>query len=932
VAELSALDRLVAGLASGRGGVGWVQGEAGIGKSALIDAVAARASVLGCVVFRGAADALMEAFPLRLMAECLGISAHSQDEASVHISALLRGEPVSAAAIDPVLAAGERMLELVDLECANGPLVLVVEDLHWADEPSLLLWSRLARAVDQIPLLLIGSARPLPHRQKLDQLRGMVTARGGAVVDLGPLDAGSVLELAARIARGVPGPKLSAALGRAGGNPLYVRELIDALVREELVVADGTSAELKGDAAATPASLNVAIGSRLGFMPQATRSVLRMAALLGNEFDAAELSAVTRQPLIELAPVLAEAITGGVISDADGRLRFRHELIHQALLDETPSAMRSALRAEIARLVAAAGGGVDGVARHLLAVPGPVGDWALGWLAAVPEAALHALPQVSAELLGRAIESADEDDEHWEPLATRLAQVLFWLGSDAQAVRVATAVAARAGDPALKARMRIQVIRSAGRAGLLDEARPLLLRSPADDDLPPPWRARLAAWSALMLHDSGQKPEGAATALEALDLATATGDPLSIAYARHAASICCGPASRPVHLRAALEALTRRDPDSMDLRMLLLSNYVTQADHLGQEEEAERALAEAVPLADRIGTARAARIRAIASEFCYRHGRWDEVLVHLASLQPDVLDAERASHVQALGAMIALQRGDRDGADAYLRGAIAGAPQSLDQQASLFTPITEALALRAEVNGDLARATRLLAARLTAVRDPDEHPDEMPELLFLALSAGDAATASAAAAQAETDLAGNKAPHQLMAARFCRALSAQDAEGLLAVAASYREFGWLPRCAFALEAAAAAFAAAGETTRARAALTDAVLIYSDLGATWNIRRADSRLRPYGVRRGPRSMHRRAATGWEALTPAEETIARLVAGGASNPDIASELFLSRNTVQTHVSNILTKLGARSRVDIARATAARPPSEAADQRTA
>jgi DNA-binding NarL/FixJ family response regulator len=71
-----------------------------------------------------------------------------------------------------------------------------------------------------------------------------------------------------------------------------------------------------------------------------------------------------------------------------------------------------------------------------------------------------------------------------------------------------------------------------------------------------------------------------------------------------------------------------------------------------------------------------------------------------------------------------------------------------------------------------------------------------------------------------------------------------------------------------------------------------------------------------VRRGPRAAHRRATTGWEALTATEQRVAALVAEGRSNPDIAAELLLSRRTVQTHVSKILAKLGYSSRIEIAR----------------
>ena len=114
-------------------------------------------------------------------------------------------------------------------------------------------------------------------------------------------------------------------------------------------------------------------------------------------------------------------------------------------------------------------------------------------------------------------------------------------------------------------------------------------------------------------------------------------------------------------------------------------------------------------------------------------------------------------------------------------------------------------------------------------------------------------------------------------------------------------------------------AAGGELPAARAACAEAAGIYHRLGAEWDLLRAETRLRPYHIRRS--GTRRRPATGWDALTSTELTVARLVGGGRSNPDIAAELFLSRRTVETHVSHIVAKLGARSRIEIAHAVAVR-----------
>jgi DNA-binding CsgD family transcriptional regulator len=133
----------------------------------------------------------------------------------------------------------------------------------------------------------------------------------------------------------------------------------------------------------------------------------------------------------------------------------------------------------------------------------------------------------------------------------------------------------------------------------------------------------------------------------------------------------------------------------------------------------------------------------------------------------------------------------------------------------------------------------------------------------------------------------------------------------------YRAVGPAVELPAALEDLAVVLAERGHEEDARAALNEAAGLYEGVGARWDTRRAEGRLRPYGIRRGVRG--RRAArptSGWAALTPTEVKIAALVARGDSTADIARGMFLSRRTVQTYISHILTKLDASSRVDIVR----------------
>jgi DNA-binding CsgD family transcriptional regulator len=157
----------------------------------------------------------------------------------------------------------------------------------------------------------------------------------------------------------------------------------------------------------------------------------------------------------------------------------------------------------------------------------------------------------------------------------------------------------------------------------------------------------------------------------------------------------------------------------------------------------------------------------------------------------------------------------------------------------------------------------------------------------------------------------------------CCGLAGRDPDLLAEAAASYRSAGQKFQLAQAVEDLGIVLAGRGETAAARPHLVQALRLYEDLAATWDLHRIRARFREYGIRAGSHAARDRPATGWASLTNTESGIARLIADGKSNPEIAHTLFLSRRTVETHVSHILAKLGQRSRVDITRLAAAHPP---------
>ena len=311
-AELALLAGLVAGLSAGVGGVVLVEGEQGIGKSSVLRAGLAGAEAAGYTVLWGAADELGQRFPLQLMMQCLG-SAAEPEQVGEFLTG--RGGVMSG---DPVLAGVERLLAVVDRLCARSPVVLVAEDLQWADDASVLVWSRLCQAVGQLPLLLAGSWRPGTGREDLGRLRRGVTSRSGNVVELAPLSYGEVAELVGKLVGGHPAQGLADVIGQAGGNPLYARELADELLRAGKVRLSGGAAELADQPARVPVpiSLTAVIGERLDVLADDVVAALRWAAVLGAEFSVSDLEVVSGRSAGDLIGVVDAALSGGVVAEA----------------------------------------------------------------------------------------------------------------------------------------------------------------------------------------------------------------------------------------------------------------------------------------------------------------------------------------------------------------------------------------------------------------------------------------------------------------------------------------------------------------------------------------------------------------------------------------------------------------------------------------
>jgi DNA-binding CsgD family transcriptional regulator len=910
-AEVERLGGLVRCVAAGEGASVLVEGEPGIGKSSLVQAGVAEAGGLGCRLLWAVGDELSQRFPLRVLTGCLG-------EDSVGVAAGSVGG-------DPVPAAVERLLARIDRLCAVSPVVLVLDDLQWADEASLLAWHRLHQAVQQLPLLLVAACRPTPRRPEVELLCRRLVA-GGVAIRLGPLANADVLDAAERMLGAVVGPRLRRMAERCGGNPLYLREIIDGLVREGSVVTrtDEVAEALDIAQLSLPASLSEAIAARLEFLSAEATDVLRLAALLGLEFTVAEVALVLRRAPTELIGALEEARRSGVLVEVGSRLAFRHPLIRHALYDAMPETFRLALHHQAARALAEAGGPVERVAQQLHASD-VVDNWLLDWLIRHQPALAGKAPQVAADLLERAIAGASSADPRQPELATLLAELYFRLDRQEETVAVARRALSQPLSTPLRARLTWTLAYRLGRGGDRAGADATVLAVLGDPALTTVEAARLGAMYSLW-HCHGDRPDKDLTVADrALAQAERSGDGPAIALALHSLSLL---ALASDHARAVEYidrglAVLSTDVMSLALRPVMLSNRAVALASLGRAEEHRAAMRELAAMADngevppQLG--RQLRLSGIAQ--AYVTGEWDDATAGLdALLAIDGLppDPYLVLFARGLAAALAAHRDDRATAERH----IAAAPPArtgADHNHSAYLLL--ARSMLAERAGNRQEALTILARAL----EPDFAGGTgivqgrlFPEMVRLAVMVGEKSVARAGLRAAE-QMARDPTPFKISWTQRCTGLINADPVPLAAAAESFRATGRRIDQLSTLADLAAVHAARGETVLARAAFTEAVNISKELGADWDLLRITTQMRALGIRRGRRGepLRRRPTTGWQALTATEVRVATMVATGMSNPDIAEQLHLSRRTIQTHVSNILAKLNATSRKQIARA---------------
>ena len=905
--ELEALRALLSLAASGRATGAVVVAEPGLGKSRLLAEAVSRTPIPVLRV-QGYEPGREIAFAAAggLLRELSRAPA-----AGGRLEALLVGDDGASGAFETV-----RLFEVAFRCLAElAPLAILADDLQWADTETLALLEYLVAAsrADHVPSLLLCASRPSEALEPFaGSLGDLLAAECFRRIELGPLERAEGIELASRLAAHLSRDAAEQLWQLAHGSPFWL---------SALATGSGGGPD--------PGQL---IRSRSSGLAVDAGRLFAVLLVVGEPLPLTDIAEILGWPEERARPAARSLVNRG-LGLMNGTLRVAHDLIRESAVTELPEAERRRLNRRLAEwLEGSAGEDVRGLSRaldHRLAAGLPAGELALR-IAGCPQRRLlggdglatlagiaDAAADHTATSLRRAVAALASELGQWDEAAARWAELSDRLPSDverADAALAAATAAFRLGRPA-DVHAFAQRARAAGgadpRVAIEADCRDILALNwlegrPAAAE---PLTDRAIAAAELLVEQAGgvgflgdaacdayvgavrARLDAAIRRADAETVATcadliqkAARDPAEVLAAASDAIFSMlqfeglpGPAEPRAH--RALEEARRLTLPSLEVEATHWAGWIAQ--HRGRLDEASELMRQAVSLGERVGPPRRftlTQLRAVAHSIEASRGDWRKAVTAIeramaAEPNPHFRLVIRILHVWLLG-----------------RFATPGSVR-LEAVLEAFGPDIEAAGCgrcrwESVLHGAeaAARLGRLELADALLEQWDAAQPQPRP---------GPAARRTYVAAL----VAASRDP--------AAGLSLFDDAAGLAEAAGHA----LMRLWIELDRGAAL--ARIDQASAVAALRDVARQAEAMGALSERQLAIRELRALGVRTWTRG---RTAEAGE-LTGREREIADLVAAGASNPEIAQTLFVSRKTVERHVSNILTKLGARNRAELA-----------------
>jgi len=911
-AELALIRAELERLSEGSEAVVVVEGAAGMGKSRLLAEVSTIARSLGIRVGSSAAD------PNETVVELAALLAALFDGDEP----LLGRDGLATVQAQPeqrfwLLRDLQQLLERAALE---SPLLISIDDAHWADGGTAAAIRALPMRLMGLPIAWVIALRPpresTPLVHALEQLR----RNGAHTIVLGPLDDDAVMQLATDMLAARPDQSILEQLAEGDGNPFLVVETLLGLQEENRIRLVDGHAELIDTQ--LPRRVQVKMRERLGRLSDEASDAVTVAASLGRAFTFDELARTLGRPASDLLAPVGELLEANLLVERNERLAFWHDITREAVRNSVPVTARRALDRQAAGILLEAGALPVEVAVQLAASAEPGDEVAIETLLDAAKALITTDPDTAAQFGQRALEIAPAHHPRLGEIVGTTAIALHIVGNSEEAMAFADH-ALRETLPALQeAEVRLSI---AGMFAISPEIRisagRLALNLP---DLPATMRARHLACLFHNIVTAGRIEESRAVREETRTAVASTDD-----------------ARASFTLRVAESALEYAD-DRFDLSLELITSAYRDGIFAGDDQRLRLAHmwhGELLSVADRYEEAFAIAADGLAAAQRDRQG-WAYQMFETWHGRM-LLRAGRLSEARAvLDGRFALEDGTHAAAVLDAAGIVALGRLAIHtgdtRQARRLGDIAQVmlergtpavrrhagwlLALFAMAEGD-AEAAR------GWIRAPTE-PDGRAILPRFPLDIGDEVVLARIALAAQDDELARLALHnsrrrsELNPGAGSIAATAAHVRGLLEP--SQADLGeaveLFERTPGRLELAAALEDLGVEliaTDRERAidGLGRSLALYTELGATWDARRVRSRLRELGVRR--RLVTAEPETnGWAALTTSELTVARLVAEGLTNREVAERLFVSPHTVSSHLRHVFSKLGITSRVELAR----------------
>ncbi|MFL5824359.1 MAG: helix-turn-helix transcriptional regulator [Solirubrobacteraceae bacterium] len=934
--ELAAIELALSELGDQRDGALFITGEPGIGKTALVHEILARASAAGCRTFTGRAsefelDVPYAIFTTALETELTGLADHRvevSDDVLKTLSAAFPSLFLKAEQPTAPTETGHRVRAAVRVLLSRladeAPVVMALDDLHWADPASIDLVCHLLHRGFQAPVLLVLAARVAQVPARLVTVVEEAERVGRCRrLDPGRLSPHDVSQL---LGDDIGGAALEQLYRESEGNPFYVEQLAGAARRGQL-----RSVESEPPTVEIPAVVSAAIRQEVDAVSDDARQVLQAAAALGESFDPELLARTASLPEHEVLPAIDELAASDLLRPAESpnRFRFRHPILRRVVYQTAGPAWRMAAHRRAAEALKADGAPTVALASHVERYAAVGDDEAIEQLVRAGEQTALRAPATAAAWFAAALRLIPDNEENLERRLGLLVQRAAALGiagdieENREALRAFMRISPRGSNPLrLKAAMLAALLDDL--AGEQDRARQLLLDElaalPDDRSADAAELMRILSLTAYLDADWGGMRDWAQASLSA---------------------DCRGMVKVGALSALGLAGLGLNDVEE---GVRNVSKAAQLFDELTNGEVNEQPgitawLGWAEVCAERFEEAVEHLERATAVSGAGRHrpltvglyGTEAQALAVLGNIRDltEVVDSAFEAALNATSNLflswamqqkcaLELHRGD-------LFAAVRYGEQSVSLHAATGSPLTERAHLQlAEALleiGEPERASEQLTNTDDSPRLPPFPPQhagyyELRTRLELAFGRRDEASHFAQRAHEVSEGVGLRVPLlQALRAQATVALAEdRPREALDHAMASVRiaeEAAARVALGRARVLAGRALAAIDDRDRAVAELQAGHELLSECGATHYCNEAARELRRLGhVVRASREMDGGESL-LSALTPRELEVLELVAIGKTNRQVAGQLYLSVRTVDSHVSRVFEKLGVNSR---------------------